>query len=320
MSSTTATGWITFLTRRLVRLAISVVVLLTAVFAMIHMVPGDPVRTALGQTASESLIESRRRSLGLDQPLWQQYLDFMSGVVQGDLGISMVSGLPAVDVVGQRLAPTLELAVYAFLFVIVLALPVGMLAAVLTLHGRRPRMELGFTGMTGALGAIPDFLLAVALVSVFAVSLDWLPVASGAGGASYVLPVLALSIGPLAVLSRLIRVETLRVLGEDYMRTARSKRLPSRLLYIRHALPNLLTSTLTWSGLLLGGLLSGTVLVENVFAWPGLGTELARAVPAKDYPIVQALALVFGAAVLLINLVVDILIAVVNPRSAIREG
>ncbi|TMR27772.1 ABC transporter permease [Nonomuraea zeae] len=315
-----ASTWARFLVRRISRLLISVFVLLTAVFAIIHVIPGDPVRAALGQTASPELIESRRQLLGLDQPLWQQYADFLSGLLRGDLGVSMVSGLPAAEVVEQRLAPTLELALYAFLLIMVLAVPIGMTAAVLTQHGRRPRAELGFNGATGALGAIPDFLLAVALIAVFAVLLDWLPAAAGAGARSYVLPVLALSIGPLAVICRLIRVETLRVLGEDFMRTARSKRLPSRLLYLRHALPNLLTSTLTWSGLLLGGLLSGTVLVENVFAWPGLGTELARAVPAKDYPIVQTLALVFGGAVLLINFLVDVLIVMVNPRSALREG
>jgi peptide/nickel transport system permease protein len=194
-----------------------------------------------------------------------------------------------------------------------------MAAAIWTQGGRRPKSELAFTGATGSLSAVPDFLLGVGLVFVFAVGLELLPVAGRESLASYPLPLLSLSAGPIALLSRIVRVETLRVLSADYLRTARAKRLPARLLYLRHALPNLLTSTMTLSGLLLSGLLAGTVLVENVFAWPGLGTVLTQSVPAKDYPVVQALVLVFGAGVLLINLVVDVVIAVVDPQSAIRE-
>ena len=207
----------------------------------------------------------------------------------------------------------------AFLVVVLVAVPLGMLAAVGTRDGRRPRLEVGFSAVTGLFSVIPEFLLAVALVVVFSVRMGVLPAAGRDGASSYVLPVTALAIGPIAALARIVRVETLRVLGEEYMRTARAKRLPARLYYLRHALPNLLTATLTISGLLLSGLLAGTVLVENVFAWPGLGNELAQSVPAKNYPMVQGLALVYGGGVLLINLVVDVLLALVDPRSTIRE-
>jgi peptide/nickel transport system permease protein len=311
--------WLRFAVRRLVRFAVSVLVLISAAFAMIHAVPGDPVRAALGLTAPAPLVAQRRHDLGLDRPLWHQYLHFLHGVITGDLGTSMTSRLPVTQIIGERLPATAELALLAFVAVLAIGVPLGMVAAVVTREGRHPRAELGFSVGTGLFAVVPEFLLAVALVVVFAVTLQALPVADQTGAASYVLPVAALSIGPAAAMARIVRVETQRVLGEDYMRTARAKRLPRRLLYLRHALPNLLTSTLTIAGLLLSGLLAGTVLVENVFAWPGLGTELATSVPEKDYPVVQGLALVFGGGVLLINLVVDVLIAVVDPRSTMRE-
>lgn len=193
-----------------------------------------------------------------------------------------------------------------------------MTAAVLTKDGRRRRGELAFTGVTGFLGAVPEFLLAVGLIAAFAVAWPLFPVASRGGVDSYVLPVLALTVVPAASLSRIVRVETLRVLGEDYMRTARAKRLPARLRYLRHALPNLLTSSLTLGGLLFSSLLAGTVLVENVFAWPGLGTTIVQAITEKDYPLVQGVVLVYGAAALLITFVVDVAVAVADPQSTVR--
>ena len=173
---------------------------------------------------------------------------------------------------------------------------------------------------TGGLAAIPSFLLAVGLVYLFAVTFQIFPVAGRAGVSSYVLPVAALALAPIAALSRIVRVEGLRVLGQDYIRTARGKRLPARIVYVRHALPNTLTPTLTLAGLLLGGLVAGTVLVENIFAWPGLGTSLVQAVAQKDYPTVQALAVVFGTVVLLANFAVDIALGVIDPRSTILES
>ncbi|MGI8867419.1 MAG: ABC transporter permease [Mycobacteriales bacterium] len=314
-----ANPWLRFTVRRLVRLLVSVLALVSAAFAMIHAVPGDPVRAALGLTAPQSLVTARRHALGLDQPLWHQCLHFLHGAATGDLGTSTTSQLPVTTIIAQRLPPTAELAGLAFVVVLLIGIPLGMCAAALTREGRHPRTELGFGALTGLFAAIPEFLLGVGLVFAFAVTLNLLPVAGRAGPTSYLAPVAALAAGPIAILARIVRVEALRVLGQDYIRTARAKRLPARLLYVRHTLPNLLTATLTLSGLLLAGLLAGTVLVENVFAWPGLGTELAVSVPAKDYPVVQGLALVFGGGVLLINLVVDVLIAVADPRSAIRD-
>lgn len=312
--------WPRFALRRLTRLVISLFLLISAAFGMIHAIPGDPVRAAMGLTAPQSLVNAERHALGLDRPLRQQYVSFLHDVVTGNLGTSITERLPVATIIGQRLPATAELAGLAFLVVLALAVPAGMGAAALTREGRHPRAELAFAAVTGVLGVIPDFLLAVGLVFVFAVTIKAFPVASQGGPASYVLPVAALAAGPAAVLARIVRAETLRVLAQDYMRTARMKRLPERLVYLRHALPNVLTATLTLSGLLLSALLAGTVLVENIFVWPGLGTQLTQSVPAKDYPVVQGLALVFGGGVLLINLVVDVLIAVVDPRSTIGES
>jgi peptide/nickel transport system permease protein len=201
-----------------------------------------------------------------------------------------------------------------------IALPLGIVAAVLTQRGRRRRLELGFTSGSTVLATIPEYLFAVGLVFVFGVSLGWLPVAGRGGPESYVLPVLALSIGPAAALARLIRVEMLQVLQTDYMRTARGKRLSQRQLYLRHALPNALTSALTIGGLLLGGLVGGTVLVETVFAWPGLGSKVVGSVLQKDYAVVQASALLLGALVLVLNFLVDLALGVLDPRSTISES
>lgn len=310
--------WFGFALRRTWRLVVSLAALVTAAFAMIHLIPGDPVRAALGPTADPALVDARRQSLGLDQPLPQQYGDFVGRLFQGSLGDSIGAQLPVSEIISSRLPATLQIAVPAFVLILLLAIPVGMTAAVLTRDGRRRRGELAFTGVTGFLGAVPEFLLAVGLVAAFAVAWPVLPVASQAGPASYVLPVLALTLVPAATLSRIVRVETLRVLGEDYMRTAQAKRLPARLRYLRHALPNLLTSSLTLGGLLFSSLLAGTVLIENVFAWPGLGTTIVQAITEKDYPLVQGVVLVYGAAALLITFAVDVAVAVADPRSTVR--
>jgi peptide/nickel transport system permease protein len=200
------------------------------------------------------------------------------------------------------------------------SIPLGMVAAVLTRDGRRRGTELAFTSLTGLLATVPEFLYGVGLVVVFAVKLRLLPVAGQNGPRSYLLPVAALSIGSIAALARIVRAETLAVLGEDYIRVARSKQLPARLLYLRHVLPNMLTGSLTLGGLLLAGLVGGTVLVENVFAWPGLGTIAVSSVVQQDYPVAQAVILLLGATVLVINAAVDLMLGLLDPRSAIRES
>jgi peptide/nickel transport system permease protein len=308
-----------FLVRRSGRMLVSMASLLVLSFAMIHLIPGDPVRAQLGPRAPAELIAQRRSELGLDRPLLEQFWAYVRGLASGDLGTSAVSNLPVADVIAGRLPDSAMLAGLAFVAIMGVSIPLGMAAAVLTRDGRGRTTELAFTTSTGFFATIPEFVLGVALVYVFAVGLGWLPVAYEPGPKAYVLPVAALSIGAIAALARIVRAETLEVLGEDYMRTARSKRLPARLEYLRHALPNMLTSTLTLGGLLLSGLVGGTVLVENVFAWPGLGTTVVESVVNQDYALAQAVILLLGAAVLVVNLLVDLLLGFVDPRSTIRE-
>lgn len=313
-------AWVRFAIRRAGQLLVSLWALVTASFLMIHLVPGDPVRASLGMTAPQALVNARRQELGLDDPLLVQYWHYLGDLLSGDFGISMSSQLPVSQVISQRLPATLSLAVAAFVLALLIAIPLGALMGVLTRGGRAQRTELGFTTVSVVIGAIPDFVVCVILVWIFGVNLHLLPVAGKSGLDSYVLPVVALAVGPGVILARILRVEMIAVLRADYVRTARAKRLPAVTIYLKHALPNALTATLTLSGLLLSGLIAGTVLVENVFAWPGLGSTIVSSIQNKDYPVVQAIVLVYGVLVLLINLVVDIALALLDPRSTIREN
>lgn len=309
-----------FVARRLVRLVISLWVLLTGAFLMIHLVPGDPVRAALGISASPALVKQRTHLLGLDQPLLTQYWRYLSGLFHGDLGTSLSSQLPVSQVVGQRLPATLELALAAFVLALVVAIPLGTVMGVMTRGGRARRAELAFTSSSVVLGAIPEFVVCVVLVWIAGVNLHLFPVAGKSGFSSFVLPVVSLAIGPAAVLARILRVEMIKVLQADFVRTARAKRLPAVTVYFKHALPNALTATLTLGGLLLGAMVAGTVLVENVFAWPGLGSTIVSSITTKDYEVVQGIVLVYGVMVLGINLIVDVALALLDPRSTILES
>jgi peptide/nickel transport system permease protein len=296
---------------------VSLFVLLTLAFAMIHLIPGDPVRGALGLRASPALVKQRRAELYLDHPLPQQYLHYLHGLFTGDLGMSTVYDLPVAQLIRERLPNSAAIAGIAFVVIMVVSVPLGMLAAVLTRDGRGRKTELGFTTVTGVFATVPEFVLGVGLVYLFGIKLEWFPVAEKQGLPSYVLPVAALSIGSIAALARIVRAETLHVLGEDYVRTARGKRLPARILYLRHVLPNMLTATLTLGGLLLSGLVGGTVLVEAVFDWPGIGATVVDSVKAQDFALAQAVMVLLGAVVLVVNLVVDLLLITLNPQSTL---
>lgn len=312
--------WVRFGVRRLGRLLVSLWVLVTASFLMLHLIPGDAVRAALGPTAPPDLVASTRADMGLDDPLLVQYLHYLQNLLHGDLGTSLISRLPVSDIIAQRLPATLQLALLGFLLAVLVAVPLGVTMGVLTRRGHGRRTELAFTTTSVVLGIIPDFLIGVGLVYVFGVSLGWLPVAGNDTPSAYVLPVLSLAIGPAAVLSRIIRVEMVAVLEADFVRTARAKRIPNRHVYLGHALPNALTASLTLGGLILSSLVAGTVLVENVFAWPGLGSTIVSSILNKDYQVVQAIVIVYGVGVLLVNTSVDVALALLDPRSMIKES
>lgn len=312
--------WLVFAVRRTIRLVVSLFAVATVVFFMISLVPGDPVRDALGPLAPPELVEQRRQALGLDKPLIVQYGSYWHRLLTGDLGISISTGLPVSSTVGQRFANSAQLIGLAIVLTLALALLFGMLFGALTRGGRRPRLLVGFTVFSSSLNTVPSFFTGILLVYVFAVSLRLLPVAGSAGFASLILPAIALSIGPAAGLARIVRTQTDVVLAEDYMRVARGKRLPARLYYLRHALPNLLTAALTIGGLLLGVLVAGSVVVEAVYQRAGLGTAIVQAIIASDYPVVQGLLLVLAIAVLVVNTVVDVLLGVVDRQSLISRS
>lgn len=311
--------WARFALRRTGRLLVSLWALVTASFLMIHFVPGDPVRAALGLTAPADLVAARRESLGLNDPLLTQYLHYIGNLFHGDLGESIQTEIPVWDTIAQRFPATASLAVLAFIAAVLVSIPLGVAVAVATRRGRRRRTELAFAGSSVVLGSVPDFLLGVALVAVFAVNLGWFPVAGRDGASSYVLPVIALTIGPAALLARIVRVEMLAVLETDYVRTARAKRLPALRIHLRHALPNAVTATMTLGGMLLATMVASTVLVENVFAWPGLGSTIVQSIVLRDYPLVQGTVLVYGVCVLVVNTLVDVALAVLDPRSTIGD-
>ena len=315
-----ASPWLRFTARRLGQLLVSALVLVTASFLIIHLIPGDPVRAALGLNASQELVATRRAQLGLNDPLWLQYVHYLKNLFTGQFGTSISSGLPVSQVIGQRLPATLELAGYSFVVAVLVSVPIGLVLGVLTRNARRRGLELAATTASVVVAAIPGFLLAVGLIYVFGVTLHWVPVAGQSGFTSYLLPIAAMAIGPIAVLVRILRLEVLAALRADYVRTARAKRLPAWHVYLGHVLPNALTATLTIGGLLLSAMVAGTVLVENVFAWPGLGSTIVASIVAKDYPVVQGIVLVYGIGVLLVNLIVDVALALLDPRSTIRES
>lgn len=312
--------WLAFALRRTARLVVSLFAVGSVVFFMISLVPGDPVRAALGPTAPVSLVEQRRAALGLDKPLGVQFLDYWRRLFTGRLGTSISSDRPVTQIVGERIANSAQLIGVAILLTLVIAVAVGLIFGAATHNGRRPRTLIGFTVVSSGLNTIPSFLMGILLVYVFAVSLRLLPVAGSAGAASLILPAVALCLGPAAGLARIVRAQTDVVLSEDYLRVARGKRLPGRLIYLRHALPNLLTAALTIGGLLLGVLVAGSVVVESVFARAGLGTVVVQAITDRDYPLVQGVLLVLAAAVLVINTLVDVLLGLVDRQSLIGRS
>ncbi|GAA2154924.1 ABC transporter permease [Actinomadura napierensis] len=307
--------WIGFLARRLAGLAGVLVTLVVVTFLMVQLIPGDPARALAGTDATGAQVARFRHELGLDRSLPAQFGSYVSGLLHGDLGTSFQTREPVANVIGGRLPFTAELAFLAILLVLAVAVPLGMGVAVATRGGRRRRLDAAFTFLTGLVGATPEYVLGTLLVLVFAISLRMLPAAGAAGLSALVLPVVAVALPSTCVLARIVRREAAVVLNQDYMRTARGRRLPPLALYARHALPNLLTGTLTMGGLMLTAMLGGTIIVESVFAWPGLGGRVVQAIINRDYPVIQGTVLVLGILAALLNLLIDVLLGLLDPRT-----
>ena len=315
-----ATLWRSFILRRLVGLVFVLTGLALATFLMVRLIPGDPALNIAGLHASQEQLEAIRHQLGLDAPLLSQLGSFASDLARGDLGHSFITHQPVSDLLWQRMGSSVELAAVCLVVVLGVSLPVGILLGARTHDGRHRRLEVGVTALSSVFASLPEYLLATLLALVFAVWLRVLPVAGSEGWQSLVLPVLAVSLRPIAVLTSLVRAETANVLSADYIRTARSKRLPATVIYARHVFPNVATAALTIGGMIFAAIIGGAVVVENVFARSGLGTALVSAVLNRDYPVIQGTVLALGIIVVVVNAVVDILTAVVDPRALNRTG
>jgi peptide/nickel transport system permease protein len=296
--------------RRLRLLVPTVLGVVTLVFFLVHLIPGDPVELMLGETASRADLAQLRESLGLDRPLGEQYARFLGGLAHGDLGRSFFYRKPVAAVIAGALPATALLAVAALAAALAIALPIGIVAAV-----RRGRLADRLAMLGSLIGvSMPNFWLGPMLIILFSFRLGWLPVSGRDGAASLVLPALTLGISLAAILARMTRASMLDVLGEDFLRTARAKGVQERVVIVRHALRNALLPVVTIVGLQFGALLSGAVITENVFAWPGVGTLLIQAITARDYPLVQGCVLVIALCYVAVNFLTDALYALIDPR------
>ncbi len=305
---------LTYILQRLLGALFVIFGVVSIVFLLIHMIPGDPVEIMLGESASTTDREALRVALGLNQPLWVQFQQYLAGLLQLDMGNSIHFRRPVSDLLLERLPATGLLAAMTLLITLVLALPLGIIAAV-----RRDTVWDSGAMTFSMLGvSIPNFWLGPILILVFSLWLGWFPVSGRNGFGSVVLPALTLSTGLIAVLSRMVRSSMLEVLGEDYIRTARAKGLPSQRVILHHGLRNALLPVITLLGLQLGALLAGAVITETVFSWPGVGLLTIESIQSRDYPVVQACVLLISVTYVLVNLLTDLAYAWIDPR--IRLG
>jgi peptide/nickel transport system permease protein len=293
-----------------VMLGVSVIV-----FGIMHLTPGDPAILMLGEAAPEAEYEALRARLGLNEPLYVQYGIWLGRVVQLDFGRSIRSGRPVLDEISARLPATIELAILATILAIAIGVPLGILSAV------RPNSFVDHTATVAAFGglAMPVFWQALMMILIFSVVLGWLPSSGRLGGWQYyVLPTLTLGTSAIAAITRMTRATMLESLTQDYVRTARSKGVHERSVTYQHALRNALIPIVTVIGLQFGGLLSGAVITETIFTWPGIGRLAVDAIRSKDFPVVQGVVLVFAVTYALVNLFVDVLYAYLDPRLRTR--
>jgi peptide/nickel transport system permease protein len=304
-----------FFVRRLAILVPTVLGAVTLVFFFLHLIPGDPVEVMLGETAQQADKEQLRKELGLNLPVHMQYGRFITGVFQGDLGDSYFYRRPVTQVIAERAPATVELAMAAFLVAGLIAIPLGIVAAL-----REGTTVDNASVLFSLLGvSMPNFWLGPLLIILFSIKLGWFPVSGRGGVGSLVLPAITLGTALAAILSRMTRASLLERLGEDYLTVARAKGLPEWKVILKHALRNALIPVITVMGLQFGALLSGAIITENVFSWPGIGTLLINAIEARDYPLVQGCILFITLSYVLVNLLTDLLYGWVDPRIRLRD-
>lgn len=303
--------------RRLLLLPITALGVSVLVFLVLHLVPGNPAQVIAGADAPPATVQAIEHELGLDRPLPEQYWNYLRRVLHGDLGRSLRSKRPVISDIKDALPNTLALAALAAAVTPVIAIPLGMIAA--TRQGTAVDTTVTFLSTIGI--TTPVFAIGLLLIFVFGIRFSWLPI-SGIGGSLWsldglrhaILPAITLSLGSIAVVTRLSRSALLEVLNQDYIRTARAKGLKERSVILRHGFKNALLPVVTVYGLQIGALLSGAVVTETVFAWPGIGRLAVSAIQGRDFPVVQGCLLVVATVFVLVNLAVDLLYALIDPR------
>jgi ABC-type dipeptide/oligopeptide/nickel transport system permease component len=301
---------IRYLARRLVLTVPVLFGVATLVFSLIHLIPGDPAQAMLGENAAQSDVEELRRRLGLDRPLLEQYVTFLSGVVRGDLGTSLRTGEPVISQVASRVPATAELAAAAMVVALLVALPLGIAAAV----WRGTAIDSSATALALTGVSVPNFWLGPLLAIVFAVELGWLPVSGRGTLAHLVLPAISLGAALAAILARMTRATLLEELREPYVQAARGRGASRARAVLRHAFRNSLIPVVTLLGLQFGAVLTGAVITETIFAWPGIGRLLIQSIGFRDYPLVQGCILFIAVTYVAVNLVTDLVYGVLDPR------
>ena len=299
-----------FILRRLALMLPVLAIVITSIFLLIHLIPGDPVVQMLGEGAEPADVEEIRRRLGLDQPLHIQYANYWQRLVRGDLGTSFKFNIPVADILKTRYPATLWLTLISLVVAISIAVPAGVTAAVN--RGRWPDRLLGGVTLVGL--SFPNFALGPVLILIFSIQAGWLPVSGRDSPASYILPAITLGTSMAAILTRMVRSSMLEQLSSDYVRTARAKGLSEGAVLYRHALPNGLIPVVTVIGLQFGALLAGAIITETIFSWPGLGRLTVEAIHARDYPLLQGCVLSIALTYVLVNFLTDLGYSLLDPR------
>jgi len=303
-----------YIVKRLLGLVPTLLLVGILVFLLVHLLPGDPARLAAGPDANPETVQLVRQDLGLDRPLPQQFVRFVGGALTGDFGKSMRTKRAVATEIAERFAPTFWLTVWAMAWSVVFGMGIGIVSAVWRNHWPdRLGMTLAVSGIS-----FPAFALGMVLMQVFAVQLNWLPTVGADSWKHYILPSLTLGAAVAAIMARFTRSSFVDILQEDFIRTARAKGLSEPVVVAKHGLRNALIPVVTMMGLQFGFLLGGSIVVEVVFNWPGMGRLLIDAVDMRDYPVIQALVLLFSLEFILINLIVDVLYGLINPTIRYR--
>jgi glutathione transport system permease protein len=298
-----------YVLKRLLGLLPTLLIVAVLVFLFVHMLPGDPARLAAGPDASPETVALVRADLGLDKPMPQQFLNFFTNMLQGDFGRSLRSKRPVSTEIAERFMPTLLLTLTSMAWAVVFGMAIGITSAV---YRNRWPDRLGMTLAVSGI-SFPAFALGMLLMQIFSVQLGWLPTVGADSWRHYILPSITLGAAVAAVMARFTRASFVEVIQEDFVRTARAKGVSEKWVVLKHCLRNALIPVVTMMGLQFGFLLGGSIVVEAVFNWPGLGRLLVDAVEMRDYPIIQTLVLLFSLEFILINLVVDVLYGFINP-------